>query len=36
MKPIYIAKLGDEWLSHNSIEVVGYYSTEKKAYGIKR
>ena len=36
MKPIYIAKLGDEWLSHNSIEVVGYYSTEKKAYKALR
>lgn len=32
MKPIYIAALGDAWLSKDSLDVIGYYSTEKKAY----
>ena len=32
MKPIYIAALGDAWLSKDSLNVIGYYSTEKKAY----
>jgi len=31
MKPIYIATLGDAWLSKDSLDVIGYYSTEKKA-----
>lgn len=32
MRPIYIATLGDAWLSKDSLDVIGYYSTEKKAY----
>lgn len=32
MKTIYMARLGDECLSFDSIEVIGYYSTEEKAY----
>ena len=31
MKPIYIATLGDVWLSKDSLDVIGCYSTEKKA-----
>ena len=30
MKPIYIATLGDVWLSKDSLDVIGYYSTEKR------
>ena len=36
MKPIYIAALGDAWLSKDSLNVIGYYSTEKKAYKALR
>ena len=36
MKPIYIAALGDAWLSKDSLDVIGYYSTEKKAYKALR
>ncbi|OCR99061.1 hypothetical protein A9K75_08600 [Campylobacter fetus subsp. testudinum] len=29
---VWCVKIGDSWLSKNSIDIIGYYSTYNKAY----